>query len=168
MTLEQRPSGEADTMGVAQSTGQACASATARMPTDGENIVIPLHVEDAIIEKRQQQTGVVRVSIATVSHERQIDEALAQERIVVERVPVGRVVAYVPPVRQEGDTTIHSVVEEVLVLERRLVLKEEVRIKRVRTTETHRETVQLREQFATVTRNAAGPAHTSTLKATAS
>jgi hypothetical protein len=38
-------------------------------------------------------------------------------------------------VRQEGDTTIVPVVEEVLVVERRLMLKEEIRIKRVRTTE---------------------------------
>ncbi len=130
---------------------------------DGPDIVIPLLVEDAVIEKRRFQTGAVRVSLTTTQHERRIDEELTHERIVVERVPVGRVVEIAPPVREEGDTTILSVVEEVLVLERRLVLKEEVRIKRVRTTETHHETVQLREQFATVSRSNAAPAHTANL-----
>jgi stress response protein YsnF len=37
-------------------------------------------------------------------------------------------------------------VEEVLVIERRLLLKEEIRLRRVRTTERHHETVTLREQ----------------------
>lgn len=49
-----------------------------------------------------------------------------------------------------------SVVEEVLVLERRLVLKEEIRLRRVRTTEQHRETVMLREQQAVIERSEPG------------
>lgn len=44
------------------------------------------------------------------------------------------------------------VVEEVLVVERRLWLKEEVHNRRIRTTEQHHETVQLREQEAVITR----------------
>jgi stress response protein YsnF len=48
--------------------------------------------------------------------------------------------------------TILSVVEEVVVVERRLVLKEEVHLRRVQTTERHVETVTLREQDITVTR----------------
>ena len=71
-------------------------------------------------------------------------------------MPVGRVVETTPDIRQEGDVTIVPVMEEVLVLERRLVLKEEVRIRRVRTIEAHRETVRLRFQEATVTRSDAG------------
>jgi stress response protein YsnF len=59
----------------------------------------------------------------------------------------------VPPVREEGDTTVISIVEEVLVVERRLVLKEEIRLRRVRTTERHRETVTLREQQAVIERS---------------
>ena len=58
--------------------------------------------------------------------------------------------------REEGDTTIISVVEEIVVVERRLVLKEEVRLRRVRVTEQHRETVVLREQDAVITRTEAG------------
>ncbi len=77
---------------------------------------------------------------------------LSHEHVVVERVAVGRVVDAVPPVRQEGDVTIMPVVEEELVLVRRLVLKEEVHLRRVRSTTTHSETVAVREQHVAVTR----------------
>ena len=44
------------------------------------------------------------------------------------------------------------VVEEELVMVRRLVLKEEVHLRRVRTTVPHVETVSLRQQTVSVTR----------------
>ena len=65
---------------------------------------------------------------------------------------IGRPVDAVPPVRQEGNTTVFSVVEEVVVVERRLVLKEEIRLRRMQTTERHRESVTLREQDAVIER----------------
>jgi stress response protein YsnF len=51
--------------------------------------------------------------------------------VEIGRVPVGRPVDTMPPVRQEGDTTIVPVVEEIIVVGRRLILKEEVRIRRL-------------------------------------
>ena len=96
--------------------------------------------------------------MATTTREREqlIDEELTHERYEVERVPIGRVVEAAPPVREENGATVLSVVEEIVVVERRLMLKEEVHIRRVRTTERHRETVVLREQEAVVTRTEAG------------
>ena len=43
-----------------------------------------------------------------------------------------------------------------VVVERRLVLKEEIHLRRVRTTERYRETVTLREQHAVIERAAPG------------
>ena len=54
--------------------------------------------------------------------------------------------------RVEGDTIVISVVEEIVVVERRLVLKEEIRLQRVQTTERHRESVILHEQEAVIER----------------
>jgi len=62
----------------------------------------------------------------------------------------------VPSISQEGDTTIIPVVEEIVVVERRLVLKEEIRVRRVSTKEQHQETVVLREQEAVTTREEVG------------
>ena len=45
-----------------------------------------------------------------------------------------------------------SVVEETIVVERHLFLKEEVRIRRLRVSERHQETVVLREQEAVIAR----------------
>ena len=57
-----------------------------------------------------------------------------------------------PAIRQEGDVTIVPVVEEIVVVERRLMLKEELHVRRVRSTHRHEETVTLRYQEAEVVR----------------
>ncbi len=122
-------------------------------PKDAETIVMPLAVEDAVVSKRVRRT-LVRAARTTSNRSEAVDVDLKQQQVVIERVPVGRVVDAVPPVRQEGDVTIMPVVEEELVVVRRLVLKEEVHIRRVQTTVTHAETVTLRQQHVGVTRTA--------------
>jgi hypothetical protein len=62
-----------------------------------------------------------------------IDEPLFTDDVSVERVPVNRIVDAVPETRQEGDVTIIPVIEEVITVEKRLLLREEVRIRRSRT-----------------------------------
>ena len=135
----------------------------------GENVAaLDLLAEQINVSRRIIVGDTVRVSTTTYVHEQQIEELLERESIDVERVSIGRIVETAPDIRQDGDVTIVPVMEKVLVLERRLVLKEKVRIRRVRTLETHCETVQLRRQAATVTRSATdaaqGGATTQTLK----
>jgi stress response protein YsnF len=131
-------------------------------PVDGdqsaraEDLVLPLYGEDLAVSRRTVERATVRVATVTHRRDHAIDETLAHEGVEVTHVPIGRIVDAVPPVREEGDVTIMSVVEEVIVVERRLQLKEEVHIRRIRTTEKHLETVVLREQEAVVTRLSAG------------
>ena len=113
--------------------------------------IMPLHAEQVSVSKRVRKTQ-VRVARTTRTRDILVAEDVARHQVIVERVPIGRTVDAVPEVRQEGDVTIIPVVEEVVVVERRLVLKEEVHMRQVRTTERHVETVSLREQQATVTR----------------
>ena len=115
-------------------------------------LALQLHAEEISIERQRVETARVRLQVRTTSQDHLVDEALTHERVEVERVAIGRMVDAAPPDRQEGDTTVISIVEEVLVVERRLVLKEEVRLRRVRVSERHRETVSLRTQEATVDR----------------
>src|SRR6185437_1597136 len=112
----------------------------------------PLFAEELVVSKQAIETG--RVQIARLTRERHqlIDEPLARVTAEIERTPIGKYVEAVPPLREEGDTIVVPVVEEVLVLERRLLLKEEIRIRKVRSTERHRESVALRYQEAVVTR----------------
>jgi uncharacterized protein (TIGR02271 family) len=111
-----------------------------------------VHEEHLVVERRVVQGQTVRVATTTQLHEHQVEEPLTGETIEVERVPVGRAVEATPDIRHEGDVTIIPVMEEVLFIERRLILKEEIRIKRVQTTKLHRETVQLRDQEVSITR----------------
>jgi uncharacterized protein (TIGR02271 family) len=111
-----------------------------------------LLAEELSVDRREIETGRVRVATVTREREELVDVPLTREHVEVTHVPVGRTVERMPSIRQDGDTTIVPVVEEILVTERRLILKEEVHIRRVRTTERHQERVKLRHQEAVVTR----------------
>lgn len=114
--------------------------------------VIPVFEEELSVAKRVVETARVQVSRVTHSHQQMVDELLRHEKVEVERVPVDRPIEAMPSIRQEGDVTIIPVVEEVLKVERRLVLKEEVHIRRIQQTERHQELVTLRRQEAFVSR----------------
>ena len=124
---------------------------SSELPPPGEPY-IPLHAEDLTVSKLLVADDIVRVRTVTGEHATFVDETLNHERVQIERVPIGRQVEAIPPVRQEGDTTILSVVEETLVIERRLILKEEIHIRRLHVAERHQEAVVLRKQEAVITR----------------
>jgi stress response protein YsnF len=117
-----------------------------------EDLHIPLHEEEVSLSRREIKKANVQVALVTGTREQLIDEELTHVRVEIERVPIDRTVEVAPPTRQEGDITIIPVVEEIVVVERRLVLKEEVRVRRVSTKEQHQETLVLRQQEAVVTR----------------
>ena len=139
-----------ETVAGAESEPARLAGVASSIVTDGA--VLPLYAEQIVVVRRKLEQK-VQVSLCTVSREHPVDELLTHERVEIERVPIGREIDAVPADRQEGDTTIIPVVEEVVVVHRQLVLKEEIRMRRVRIMEHHRETVSLREQEATVERD---------------
>jgi uncharacterized protein (TIGR02271 family) len=114
--------------------------------------VLPLLEETLSVSRRVVPTSRVQVSRVTHSHEHLVDELLERERVEVERVAIDKPIDHMPSVREEGDCLIFPVVEEVLKIERVLVLKEEVRIRRVKGTERYQERVTLRKQEAVVNR----------------
>jgi stress response protein YsnF len=116
-----------------------------------ERMTLPLHAEEVTVMKRVRRT-LVRAATTTLAREEIVEADLEHVQIVVDRFVIGRVVDSPPPVRVEGDVTIMSVVEEELVVVRRLVLKEEVHIRTVRTVSRHAEPVTLRSQDIVITR----------------
>ncbi len=62
-----------------------------------------------------------------------VDEPLFTEDVHVEHVTVNRILDEPATVRTEGDVTIVPVMEEVVTIQKRLLLREEVRITRRRT-----------------------------------
>jgi uncharacterized protein (TIGR02271 family) len=118
---------------------------------DGDE-VIPLAEERLRVEKREVERGRVVVRKRVETREELAEAVLHREELSVERVPLGVPVDAPPPVREEGDVLIVPVVEEQLVVQARLVLKEELRVTRHRRAETFREPVRLRAEVAEVVR----------------
>ena len=120
-------------------TSVAAACADAGRGTEGavehtgdEHVVVPVLGEELKVGKRTVETGRIRVSKRVREEEQVVDTPLMREAVSVERVPVNRMVDGPQATRQEGDTTVIPVVEEVLVVEKRLMLKEEIRVTRKR------------------------------------
>ena len=95
-------------------------------------------------------TGGVRLVKRVTEREETVDEALLRESVQVERIPINRLVSEAPGSRQEGDTLVVPILEEVLVVEKRLMLMEEVRITRTRTEVHQPQTVTLRSEEAVI------------------
>jgi uncharacterized protein (TIGR02271 family) len=115
--------------------------------------VVPVAAEDVVVGKAAKDVERVRVKTSVTVEDAVIDARACRERLEVERVPVGRVIDRAPPpVRVEGDTTIFSVVEEVVTVERRLVLEEEVRVRKRRVEEPRTLRIPLRAEHVEIER----------------
>lgn len=117
-----------------------------------EEIVVPITEEQVSVQKRVFETG--KVEIRKTVHERTelVDLPVHIDEVEIERVPVNRLVDEPVPVRQEGDTTILPLLEEVLVIEKRLVLREEVHIKKLQKEVHNPQEMQLREERVEIVR----------------
>ena len=119
----------------------------------GDRLVVPVREEVLAPTTRPVEVGTVRIHkrVETVPVEMAVD--VMRDDVTVERVAVDQPVDAVPPPRHEGDTLIIPIVEEVLVTEKRLVLREEVRVTRRQVTEAvsvrdtvRREVVEIEER----------------------
>lgn len=89
-----------------------------------EVTIIPLAREEIEIQKRLRDTGVVRVRKIVVEHEEVVAQPLMQERVEVERVPVGRVVEAPLGPCYDGDVLVVLVLEEQVIVSKQWVVKE--------------------------------------------
>ncbi len=123
--------------------------------TEPADLVIPLVEETARIDKVIRETGRVLVSTEVTEQLQHVEADLVHETFEVERIPRNEQVSAVPPVRQEGGVLIYPVVEEVLVVEKRLILREEVRVVRRRRTEHVQQDVPVRRMQPVIERTPA-------------
>jgi len=123
-----------------------------RTERDAERIVVPIVEEELEIRKREVDTGTVRVRKVVHEREQVVDVPLEREELSVERVPVDRFVEGPLEVRTEGDITIIPVMEEVVVVERRWKLKEELRVTRKRRVQSEPHRVTLHSEEAIIER----------------
>ena len=127
-----------------------------RVRNDAQNengtTVIPVIEEQIVVDKYIVERGKVRVSKRISEHEEIVDEPLFHEEVRVERVPINQVIETAPGVRNEGDTLVIPVVEERIFVEKRLVLVEELRVKK-ELVETHQpQKITLRKEQVEINR----------------
>jgi uncharacterized protein (TIGR02271 family) len=117
-----------------------------------DEAVLRLLVEELSVDKQRVETGRLRVRRVTQERTEDVDYDVEHIEAQFERVPVGRIVDERPVMRETEDTIVIPVVEEVVVVERRLVLKEEIHVRKTRRVERKSEQVTLRTQQAEVLR----------------
>ena len=117
-----------------------------------QRIVMPVVAETLEVRKRKVETGGVRVKKIVHEREEVVDEPLMREEVQVKRVPINRVVDAPVPVRHVGNTMIISLLEEVLVVEKRLMLKEELHITKGEVETYKPQRVTLRTEEAVIER----------------
>jgi len=108
--------------------------------------VVPVLAEVLEVQTRVVETGKVRLTKQIHEREVLVDEPLWRDEVEVTRVPIQRVVDTPVPVREEHGTLIVPVVEEVLVVEKRLMLKEEIHIRTHRVATRQPQQVTLRHE----------------------
>jgi stress response protein YsnF len=126
------------------------------MDNDNASAKIPLTAEELRVEKRSVVTGRVRIKTVVDSFEQIVKESLKTERVEATRVEIGKEIDSIPSVRTEGDITVIPVVEEVLIVEKRLFLKEEIHVRRVISNDPVEAPVTLGKQRAVVERDDIG------------
>lgn len=104
-----------------------------RDPEAGPNrtdTTIPVLAEELELARQREETGALRVRVEVDRQRETLTDDALVERVSVTRVPRDVAVPAAQAPWTEGDTLVVPVYEERIVVERRLVLKEEIRIAR--------------------------------------
>lgn len=118
-----------------------------------DELVIPLASEEVSITKRGVVKGRARIHVVTDTVEQKLQADLGGEDVEIRHVPVNRYIEpgeVQPLTRTEGDIVIIPIIEEVAVIEKRLLLKEELHIHRHAVSRPAEIPVTLRKQRAEV------------------
>jgi len=133
--------------------GQSEAPLQEHTPRHETAIVVPVYQEELAVGKRTVETGRARITKRIEEREEVVDEPLLRQEVQIEHVAVNRMwEGPPPPPRYEADKLIVPLLEEVLVVEKRLMLKEELHISRIQKTVHEPQTVVLRTENVTVER----------------
>jgi uncharacterized protein (TIGR02271 family) len=108
--------------------------------------VIPVVEEQLEVERRRVPRGKVLIHKKVDADQITVDEPVLHEWYDIERVPVNRLIDEPVEPYYEGDTFILPVLEEVVVVEKKLLLREEVRVRRKRETERDPQKVSVRRE----------------------
>ena len=113
--------------------------------------------EEIHVDKRVVETDRVRVHTVVDERDVVVTDSVERGTLDVKRVTMNVEVAEAPPPREEGDTIVISLVEERLVVEKRLFLVEEVRVRKSTRTEAVVIPTSVRSTRAVIERDGVEP-----------
>ena len=120
--------------------------------TNKKSSVLSLAEEILRVEKQSIVSGAVQVRTETEVIEENLSVSLDSQTVEVTRVPVNKTINSAPAIRTEGDVTIIPIIEEVAVVQKQLILKEELHVRRRTTTQQAEVPVTRRKQRAVIDR----------------
>ncbi|MCY0995081.1 DUF2382 domain-containing protein [Nannocystis sp. ILAH1] len=122
-----------------------------------EETVIPRLEERLHVDTRVREQGRVRIDKTVEERDQPLELDSVEDHVVTWRVPVGRPVEAPVPVRYDGDTMILPIHEEVVVVQKQLVLREELHVRVHRVHVHEQQTLHLRAEAITITHNRTTP-----------
>jgi uncharacterized protein (TIGR02271 family) len=132
--------------------GQDRANSPIEQNVEYESIT-PVIEEQFRVDKKTVETGLIRLSKQVTEHEETFTVPLIHEEIEVERVPINQLIESQPlAIRYEGETMIIPIIKEVAVIEKRLMLVEELRLIKRQHREQTTQSVNLRKEAVSVER----------------
>ncbi len=102
--------------------------------------------EQAQVDKKVIEKGTVRIVKKVNTEDETINIDLKTEEIKVERITVNKYVDTPPVVRYEGNTTIIPVIKEVAVVEKKLLLVEEIYVTKTINITSEEKIIPLRKE----------------------
>jgi len=108
--------------------------------------------EQVDIDKKLIESGKVYIHKKVHETDEEISVPVSHETVTINKVPVNKYVDVAPLVRNEGNTTIIPVIKEVLVIEKKLLLVEEVHVIKQIIEKTEEHTIPLRKEEIEVER----------------
>lgn len=121
---------------------------------DIEPDVIPVIEEQVHVDKEVVETGSVYIYKDVHEEEVSVDLPYSHEEVEIERVPVNEYAEGTPPpIRYEGEKMIIPVLKEVLVVEKRIMVVEELHITKRRIENKETQKINLRREEIKVDRD---------------
>lgn len=115
--------------------------------------VLPVIQEHMVVTKEVVETGKVHIRKRVTEEEATINLPLIQEGYQIERVPGKKdLLTQHPPIRHEGENMIIPVVREVLVVEKRYEVMEEVHVIKTKTEVPHLQQITLLKETVDIQR----------------
>ena len=115
---------------------------------------IPVMQEKVNVEKKTIEKGRVKISKIVKEESEVLNLPTTTEQVYIKRVPVNKIVESIPEtVRYEGNTMIIPVLQEVTVIEKKLLLVEEIHVTKTSVSSEETKEITLRKEEINIERS---------------